>query len=350
MMPAVIGRRWLLLFLILPAQHLAAESGLELRPLLHLYTAPRDVTIDDILNGKGRFSRSDQTVPNPGVLRDAVWARFTLKAGMPSTLLLSLELPSIDRMDLYTLQSGRLIHKEVGRLTPLFLREKEDRHPTVTLPYNPQEENVYYLRVISDVGIALPVVIRNEDSYYRQAQRDTLVQGFYFGWIAVMILYNLFLYSTTGEKGHLLYAVTLFFSNLFFQLSLNGYLALYLVPSQPAVAKGIHNYIYIFSLLSSCGLAIHILATKRHAPLMHRFLQGGMAVVFMLFLVSAFLPFYVINRALDYVAAVLLVLFFSVALSVHAQATDRPYSFLLALVPCWWEPCCPCCRQWATFL
>jgi hypothetical protein len=320
-LPAV--RRWLLLVLLCPIQHLFAESGIEIRPALDLYTEPTELQIEEILKGSGSFHRSDDVAPNLGVLRHPVWVRFTLEKGLPSRLFLSVELPSIDQIDLYTVKDGVLHHTKTGRTVPATLREQEDRHHTFSLPYATDRDNVYYLKVASEIGIALPVVIRDEEAYYRDARRDTIVQGFYFGWITVMILYNLFLFATTGEKGHLLYAVTLFFSNLLFQLSLNGFLALYLFPSLPAVSRELHNYIYIFSLISSSVLAIHLLATKRHTPRLHRSLQIGIALAGIILLFSLFLPFRMINQALDHLAAVMLLLFFSSGF-MCARAGYRP--------------------------
>jgi serine phosphatase RsbU (regulator of sigma subunit) len=289
--------------------HLLAWPGYEIRPALYLYTEPVDLQIEDILKGKGIFQRSSDLIPNMGVIHHPVWVRFTVGKGLPSRLYLTIELPSIDQIDLYTEQNGFLHHKKTGRIVPATLREMQDRHHTFLLPYTPDRENVYYLKVASDLGINLPLYVRDETAYDRALQRDTFIQAFYYGWITVMISYNLFLFLTMGEKGHLLYAITLFFSNLLFQLSLNGFLALYLFPSMPAVSRELHNYIYIFALLSSVVLATYLLATRRHIPRLHRFLQFGIFLTVAILVFSFFLPFRIVNQLLDYTAAMMLLLF-----------------------------------------
>ena len=248
------------------------------------------------------FQPADIEIPNLGIQSHPIWVRFSLNQGLPDTLFLSVELPSIDRIDLFAKDGTRLLHRSAGRLLPSHLRDTEDRFYTFRLPYRADTENVYYLRVQSDIGISLPIVVRDDDHYRTHLLHDTLLQGFYFGWISVMVLYNLFLFATTKSKGHLYYALTLISSNLLLQLSLTGYLTLYLNQNNPLWARGLHNYLYMASIFFSLVLPMHLLATRRFFPAIHIMLRCGLILCGLTFLASLFISFRIINQIVDSLA------------------------------------------------
>ena len=196
----------LLSLLIQPIWSNNKSISVTIKPELWLYhDKSGQLSIADIRKqpNQYKFEKSEQEMPSLGVLSYPLWVRFTLPSnlGTNTQLILSNEMPTLDSIHIYTYQNGKLIQRIAGRMIPATQWEYLDRNPTVHLDYTANSDNTYYMKIQSDVGIILSVVVRNEFAYDRHQREDNLIQGFYFGWVVAMILYNLFLFGITKEVG-----------------------------------------------------------------------------------------------------------------------------------------------------
>lgn len=302
------------------------SAAITIHPELWLYhDRSGQLTIQDILNHHYPFVKSSEEIPSLGLLNYPIWVRFTLPKDLHSKtkLIVSNEIPTLDKIQLYTVQNGQLIKRVTGRMVPYIEGESFDRNFSVPLDYTPNTDNVYYMRVQSEVGIILSVVVRNESTFERHQQLDNLMQGFYFGWVAVMILYNLFLFVITKEIGYCIYSLLLIFANFLFQASLNGFLPLFFFPRDPAPIHNVHNFLYLMSLILASVLAIDILKTKQNHTRFHKIFQAEVAIGLLLLIFIPFVSFRLLNQIIDILAGSVLITAFFAGL-VGALARYRP--------------------------
>lgn len=318
----------LLSLLIQPIWSNNKSISVTIKPELWLYhDKSGQLSIADIRKqpNQYKFEKSEQEMPSLGVLSYPLWVRFTLPSnlGTNTQLILSNEMPTLDSIHIYTYQNGKLIQRIAGRMIPATQWEYLDRNPTVHLDYTANSDNTYYMKIQSDVGIILSVVVRNEFAYDRHQREDNLIQGFYFGWVVAMILYNLFLFGITKEVGYLTYSLLLIFANFLFQASLNGFLPLFLFSENPTPIHNTHNFVYLLSLILASLLAIDILKTKQNHPRFHNIFHIEIGIGLLLLILLPFMSFRALNQVIDILAGIVLVTAFLTGLA-GAIARYRP--------------------------
>src|SRR5690606_25211905 len=149
-----------------------------------------------------------------------------------------LEIPyaRLDQIDLYVEpDSGSVwLHKPGGDIFPIADRDLPQRHPIFNVHIGPDQTRQVYLRVQTISSVQMPVILCASEKFYQAAYRTQIVNGFFYGAMLVMALYQLFLFASIRDRTTLYYVLTLVsMANViaFFQ----GYTFLFLHPSQPTL-------------------------------------------------------------------------------------------------------------------
>jgi len=107
------------------------------------------------------------------------------------------------------------------------------------------QSKVVYLKLKSKEALQLPIVIATEALILNQQKNKGILFGLYFGIMAVMVLYNLFIYVSLKDKNYLYYVLYIIFVYLT-QSSIQGYTFQYFWPSFPLIAQ---YSLFIFPVL-----------------------------------------------------------------------------------------------------
>ena len=203
----------------LPASDLARITQSELlngpvRPFIGYLEDPAGtLTIDDAL--KVHRDGGFQTAPegfNGGFTESVFWFQFDvhLRSEQQDSgwqeLYLELEYPHIDKLRLYHLQDGRIIH-ELGLGDQIAFSERPI--PThefvvpVRLPVN--RTSSFFMRVESANLMQMPLALWHKDRFLQVYGDLNLVNGVFFGLVLIMALYNLFIGIMIRDKTFFLY-------------------------------------------------------------------------------------------------------------------------------------------------
>lgn len=150
------------------------------------------------------------------------WFRFRMANGTDAARSLYLEIayPVLDRIEFHMLDDGHLLERHVlGDKQPFNERLIHHRNFLVPLTLLPGESRTVYMRVDTTSSMQVPLALWDRDAFFVAEQSRTMFEGFYYGIVLVMILYNLFVYRAVGERSFLYYvgyiaAMPLFLASL----------------------------------------------------------------------------------------------------------------------------------------
>jgi two-component system, sensor histidine kinase LadS len=226
---------------------------------------------------------------NMGYSSSVFWLKIPIRNESISGIDFYLEYGStiIDRIELYEDSSSEPI-KVLGDRVAFSERSINYRNPIFKIKMNPGETKNFYLRLESESTIPIQVTAYSVDSFLNHATLEQVIYGFYFGWMLVMIFYNLFLFASARIKSYLFY-VFFIFSFAMFQFILNGFAFQYIWGDYPNWAN---QSLLVFMLLATItGLlfATHFLKARTTMNWLYRIYQilwslGGILLILSFFI------------------------------------------------------------------
>lgn len=184
---------------------------------------------------------------------NALWISITLKNNSSSNQWYIQVPPPVNEVDLYTERKGggfnhlklndKMLYanrpvKVNGFILPLRLEKGESRH--------------YYMRIKNNYKLKVPVYAGTLEAIYEEEHFKNIVNGFMFGALLALMIYNLYTYIAVRDKPYLYYLAYLFFSILFL-LIWNGYFTQWLPAWSLRLLTGSSAIALIFSIPFSNG-------------------------------------------------------------------------------------------------
>lgn len=239
-------------------------------------------TLDDVRARAPLFTPSGRDIPSLGYTDSYYWARFTLQnpTARPKDVWLEMQPAWLQFIDLYVVHADGSVETQRGGLRqPSVLQPIPHRHYLFPLTVAANAEDTAWVRVRAR-NMQLDFTAWRPVSFLRAERQAQLLYGLFFGWLAVMAAYNLFLFVAARMKAYL-YCSLYLVATIFQQLSFRGFTT-ELFPSTAPLWILYGNVIPGVAFLFALEFGKAFLDLKRHAPLMERamvVLQGASVVV-----------------------------------------------------------------------
>ncbi len=246
-------------------------------------------------------------VLNLGLSTSTFWLKFFIKnKTKKNNLLLALDQANLNLAQLYFRSpEGNIDSVEMGDHKNFY--DRIYHHPVYVFELSIPLDSVavYYLKVKSDEPVILPLILDSNSGMIFFLSEKKFIMGFFLGFILVMILYNLFLYSTlklTEYKYYILYLIFIILA----QASIHGYTFQYFWPDSEFIKR---NSFFVFAPLTT---------------------------VFAMFFLSSFLKlkdnFYFFHKTLNYLSVLFV---FCIILSLSGRYFIAFYAInILTLLAC----------------
>lgn len=213
------------------------------------------------------YKPATSNVPNLGVSNSVFWIKFVVQNNSGNDrLLLELDQPTIDEAILYAIeQDGSIKEQAEGEFKKYNERRYNNQNHVFDLHLKQGEVHTYYLKVRSAEQMVLPMFIGDAKPVMESLMNRDVIFGLFFGIMLVMLLYNLFIYFTTKDKGYLYYVFYIFTLSLS-QASLSGYAFRFLWPGSIWMAQ---NSVYLFPSIAGLAAMVFVkefMQTKTVAP------------------------------------------------------------------------------------
>ena len=209
--------------LLLLAQHAAAAStDLQIgnEPSYALsrhfsalkYDGP-DLMLEEVRRKReaGEFSSVDPrstAATNFGLTRSKVWLHqtFTTDAMLPERWLLEVAHSSLDSIDVFIAEEGGdYLRQHAGDQLPFADKPLPHRHHLFELNLKPSTGYSLYVRAASSGTLSIPVNLWQPDALWADDQVSYALLSCYFGLLAGLMVYNLFLFFSLRDKLYLIY-------------------------------------------------------------------------------------------------------------------------------------------------
>ncbi|WP_176885203.1 sensor histidine kinase [Dyadobacter soli] len=225
------------------------------RNVLVLEDSANALRIDDVENTPEAFRPITQPTLNVGPRASTFWLKLRIVSKTQQEWFLHVRAPFLKQVDLFTVTWPSYDRKEVGIAEVGSALPYHDRPVLVNQTILPlhlvtQDTATIYLRVRSNSIIRIPLEISTLQHIYENSQENDIAHGFYFGLIAALIIYNLFVFISIRERTYLYYVFYIFFVALNISY-IKGHFLQFIVPHFPQANHS--NYTgslaFIFALL-----------------------------------------------------------------------------------------------------
>ena len=235
-----------------------------------------------------------------------LWLKLELASQSPTPrhLLLILDYPVLDRVDMHVVHTGQPPqHMTVGDTLPFNQRPREHRLFLLPLTLEPQAGMTLYLRIQTEGSLQVPLRLADREYFYEHQLDFTMLQGWYFGIMTVMALYNLFIYFSLRDSNYLVY--TLFVAcTALFVANIKGYSFQYLWPHWPALNQISLPLIIVALGFTGTLFSLGLLQVRRDYPRLYRYHLLYFAAYAVALLVALFASYEVSIRLSSLIAGV----------------------------------------------
>ena len=279
--------RWLLrcfgLFLLcgampaLAAMPLLVVNGTEPSVLLGphvqvLEDATGQLTLADVQKRDHGWADFHRDTLSLGFSKSVLWARVRLQYAGPRASVhpvMDIGTALQDYADVYVLRPDGSLAQQVltGDRRHFASRPVQTRVPSVPIELTTGQFADVYVKLTSHDGLQEAVVLKlwQEDAFPQAIQSETFAFGLYYGAIGTMLIYNLFLFISTRQRGFGLY-IAYVASFLVWSFAFRGYALQYWWPDAPVFNNQMLPLAASACHLTSGLFLMDYMETRQRAP------------------------------------------------------------------------------------
>ncbi|MFT5718130.1 MAG: diguanylate cyclase (GGDEF)-like protein [Oleiphilaceae bacterium] len=212
------------------------NESIDLLPFASYYTDHSfQFKIDDIKNiHQIDWVKNKNTSQNFGQINAPIWFKISLKNTHKNKerLYLVLNYPHHDFVNVYYTNNKDII-KEIHTGDALPFKTRENTEPNFIFPIPASHDFLdVYISIQSEGLLKIPLYLETQTQLNKQTKNFNFVSGIYFGAIAIMLAFNLFIWLTVKDRSYFYYLVYIIFSASF-QWTLTGLSFQYIWPELP---------------------------------------------------------------------------------------------------------------------
>jgi signal transduction histidine kinase len=278
-----------LLLLLLPMLASALEfdettRSLALGRVTQVFEDPSGTaSIEEIASPEGaaRFRALDAGSLNAGYSRSAFWLKVQLTYRPVNPVasadwLLELAYPPMDHADLYlaSADAAPSLTWQTGDMLPFSSRQIKQNNYVFDLNLKANESKTVYLRIASHGSVQAPLNLWASHAYIEEQPSRLYILGMIYGVLAVMLVYNLFIYLSVRDTSYLYYILYITCFGLY-QVSVNGAGIEFLWPNNPWWANTSTTFLIAAAILFASQFTRKFLQT----PTLGRWLDAPLLLM-----------------------------------------------------------------------
>lgn len=165
-----------------------------------------------------------------GICDDTVWSLFRIQSQAGGHFLIYSRMHKIDLMECHAFhEDGWIETSRSGQEVPVSERIFTSRRPVFGFTVQAGETITLLISMRGRSSLYRDFTVTDASGFFRRSLFDERFLFFYFGAIVIIILYNICVYMSSKDINYLFY-VLYESAMLLYQLSIEGYAALYLWP------------------------------------------------------------------------------------------------------------------------
>lgn len=293
--------------------------------------ADSSLTINDFISG-GKpvsFTTLGTHGVNFGITSYTYWVKTTFRNMTGSPLLIKVGNHGLTDVTVYETAGPKLVSQyRTGSWVAYKDKIIKDVDFLFPLAIGNNQTTTVYIRVFHYRGTEFPLVAGTQMAFALKGTADVMTEGIYYGFMLLMILYNLFLYFSLRDSSYLYYVAYIFFMGLL-NATINGYATRFFWPSAP-VLNQYEDIIPACTGMAGILFVASFLNTRKNVPVFHNIFIGLFAgyIAVIIIVLSGFLKAGTI--AVEMLSIVLVVIFFIAAYRTMNKGYKPAKFFLIA--------------------
>ena len=248
---------------------------------------PELIQVNDLAASEQWVPRTE-VVPNLGLSNDTQWLRLKLDPRIENGQLIEIQNAGVDELICYMVCDGEIIATyERGVFYETPVDSRIGTYPSFPIPLVECGELQALFRLQSSKPLLIPLRITGPREVLRGAHERDVLFAAYFGVILVMLLYNLFLFLSIGDRSYLEYSIYILMVGGT-QLVLNGYAPVFGAEHVPWLNLRLTHFFGVFSGLTTIVFAQNFLRLSHYVPWLHKLLNVYFALYVVAFVLTIF--------------------------------------------------------------
>lgn len=217
------------------------------------------------------FIKPDKAVPNLQISPSAFWIKLPLFNDTDeNSVYLDLAHPEVEEIDAYLIANGKVEHiGRTGQSQPVSERPIADPDYVFPMPLRIGQRGMVYMRVKSNKQLQVPITVHSPSRFSQSRVGKNLIFGCYVGILAVMALYNFFVFISIRDRSYLIYVIYIL-SVCLTQLTFTGLGQFYLWPDSTWFATKASIIFTFITAVSAGEFMKTFIDTRTHAPRAHK--------------------------------------------------------------------------------
>jgi two-component system, sensor histidine kinase LadS len=259
------------------AVHVSVDESLTFknisRDVDYIEDTKKTLTFDDVRNnGTLRWKQVRTRSINFGFTRSQYWFRFTVDNLSRSavTWLLEVDFPCLDLVELYAPDGrGQYLSRKTGDSQPFSSRDI----PFINYLFRMFQDTgpvTYYLRIDSLDSINININMLSEMFFMERYTNDMPLYWLFFGIMAVMALYNIFIFIPTRDREHIYLALAVITFALF-EFNFKGFGSQYLWHDAGWWTDRANPFLVSLTCVWVDLFVLEFVGVRKHSPRLYRF-------------------------------------------------------------------------------
>lgn len=242
--------------------------------------------------------------------------------------------PLLDNVEVYAVNEQHQVVSFYHAGDRAIGKEGQIAHPNIAFPINlpHQEQYTLYIHVKSEGATQVPLTIWSWSEFISNSIVHFLFQGFFYGMVLIMALYNLVVWFVVRQRVYLSYVAYILFLTLF-QVSLHGLGMLYIWKQYSWLNEYITSISLILLLASISFFVRDFFEIKRYSDLLDNIIKHLFISYLALAILFIFIPYSISIRigAFFAWAQILLIFYITVYMLKRAHPSSRYFAVAWAV-------------------
>ncbi|RYE15175.1 MAG: histidine kinase, partial [Rickettsiales bacterium] len=229
----------------------------------------KSLSFNTIRNNSNIFKLNNTDVINFNLTKNYNWISFDIvNYSKENNLILNLEYPIIDFVKLYVVYDNNIDSVQISENFNKTNRLFNSQFYLFPIKINFKQHAKCYLKLYSSKPILAPIYITNTERIVKDINSIDILSGIYVGIMFAMLLYNLFIYSTTKDSNYIYYVIYIAGVTIT-QLTILGYSNKYIWPDSSWLSERSVTIVGVISGIVVFAFTDKFLDTKRHLLFFH---------------------------------------------------------------------------------
>lgn len=330
--------------------HAEAETVLRLDPnanvlaphIWFIEDASNDLHIADILEdnqqstSKLKWQKNTWPQINFGFSEKAYWLKVPIINPHPANeeWVLEIAYPLLDRVEIYAVNEAQQVVGFYHAGDRAIGKEKQIAHPNIAFPvqFPHQEPYTLYIHVKSEGSTQVPLTIWSWSDFISNSIIHFLFQGFFYGMVLIMALYNLVVWLVVRQRVYLSYVAYILFLTIF-QISLHGLGMLYIWREYTWLNEYITSISLILLLASISFFVRDFFEIRKYSQTLNQLTLYSFYLYLLLSVVFIFIPYSVSIRIGAFFAwtQILLIIYITLYMLNRGHPSSRYFALAWAV-------------------